>query len=46
VDPDAVEMLSGVGLCIGVLYFCDDRRNGKGSFGDEFGASHCNQWEV
>jgi len=29
---------------MGVLDWGGDRRRGKGSFGGEFGASHCNQW--
>jgi len=46
VDPDAVGMVGGVGLCIDVLDFDGDRRRVRGSFGDEFGAFHGNQWEV
>ena len=44
-DPDALGMVSGVGL-VWVLDFGGDRRGGRGSFGSEFGASHCNQLEV
>ena len=45
-DPDAVGMVGGVGLCIGVLDFVSDRRTGRGSFGGEFGAFQGNQWKV
>ena len=34
--------VSGVGLGMGVLDGGDDCRRGRGSFGGEFGASHCN----
>jgi len=44
VDPDAVGMVSGVGRGMGVLDGGRDRRRGRGSFGGEFRASHCNQW--
>jgi len=44
VDPDAVGMVSGVGLGMGTLDGSGDRRRGRDSFGGEFGASHCNQW--
>jgi len=37
-------VVSGVGLGMGVLDFGGDRGRGMGSFWDEFGASHCNQW--
>ena len=37
-------VVSGVGRGMGVLDEGGDRRRGKGSFGGEFGASHCNQW--
>jgi len=37
-------VVSGVGLGMGVLDFGGDRRRGSGSLGDEFAASHCNQW--
>jgi len=37
-------MVSGVGLGMGVLNFGGDHRRGRGSFGGEFGASHCYQW--
>jgi len=37
-------VVSGVGRGMGVLDGGGDRRKGKGSFGGEFGASHCNQW--
>jgi len=35
-------VVSAVGL--GVLDFGGDRRRERGSFGGEFGTSHCNQW--
>jgi len=38
------EMVRGVGRGMGVFDGGGDRRRGKGSFGDEFGTSHCNQW--
>jgi len=44
VDPDAVGMVSGVGRVMGVLDGGGDRQRGRGSFGGEIGASHCNQW--
>jgi len=37
-------LVSGVCQGIGVIDDGGDRRTGRGSFGDEFGASHCNQW--
>jgi len=37
-------MVNEVGLGMGVLDFCGDRRRGNGSFRGEFVASHCNQW--
>jgi len=37
-------LVSGVGRRMGVLDGGGDRRRGRGSFGGEFGASHCNQW--
>ena len=37
-------MARGVGRGMGVLDGGADRRRGRGSFGGEFGASHCNQW--
>jgi len=43
-DPDAVWMVSGVSGGTGVLDGGDDRQRERGSFGGEFGASHCNQW--
>jgi len=36
-------MVSGVGRGAGVLVGGGDRRRERGSFVDEFGASHCNQ---
>ena len=39
-------MVSEVGRMIGVLDAGGDHRRERGSFGDEFGASHCNQWEL
>ena len=36
--------MSGIKLGMGVLDFGGERRRGRGSFGGEFGASHCNQW--
>jgi len=36
-------MVSGVSRMMGVLDWVIIV-DGKGSFGDEFGASHCNQW--
>ena len=38
--------VSGVGLDIGVLDFGGNIRRRRGSFGGEFGESHCKQWEV
>jgi len=38
-------MMSGVGRGMGVLDGGSDRLRERGSFGGEFGASHCNQWE-
>ena len=35
-------MMSGVGRGMSVLDGSGDRRRGRGSFGGEFGASHCN----
>jgi len=35
-------VVSGVELSMGVLG--GDCRRGRGSFGGEFGTSHCNQW--
>jgi len=46
VYPDAVGLVSGVGHGKGVRDFGGDSRRGRGSFGGEFGASHCKQWEV
>jgi len=37
-------VVSGVGRDMGVLDGSGDRRRERGSFGGEFGASHCNQW--
>jgi len=37
-------VVSGIKLGMGVLDFGGERRRGRGSFGGEFGASHCNQW--
>jgi len=37
-------VVSGVGRGMGVLDGDGDRPRGMGSFGSEFGASHCNQW--
>ena len=37
-------VVSGVGRGTGVLDGGGDRRRGRGSFGGEFWASHCNQW--
>jgi len=37
-------VFSGIGRGMGVLHGGNDRRRGRGSFGGEFGASHCNQW--
>jgi len=31
---------------MGVLDGGGDRRRGRDSFGGEFGASHCNQWDL
>jgi len=39
-------VVSGVGLCMGVLDFGGHCRRGRGSFVGEFGASHCNQWDL
>jgi len=36
--------VNGVGRGMGVLDWGGDRRRRRGSFGGEFGASHCNQW--
>jgi len=38
------EVVSGVGRGMGVLDGGGDRRRRRGSFGGEFGVSHCNQW--
>jgi len=39
------EVVNGVGRGMGVLDEGGDRRTGRGSFGSEFGASHClRQW--
>jgi len=38
------EVVRGVGRGMGVLDWGGDRWRGMGSFGGEFGASHCNQW--
>jgi len=35
-------VVSGVGLDMGVLDFRGDRQRGMGSYGGEFGVSHCN----
>jgi len=37
-------VVSGVGLDMGVLDFGGDCQRGRGSFGGEFWAPHCNQW--
>jgi len=37
-------MVSGVGLGMGVLDGGGDCQRGRCSLGNEFGASHCNQW--
>ena len=37
-------VVRGVGRGTGVLDGGVDRRRKSGSFGGEFGASHCNQW--
>jgi len=37
-------IVSGVGRYMGVLDRGRDRRRRRGSFGGEFGASHCKQW--
>ena len=34
-------VVNGIGREMGVLDGCCDRRRGRGSFGGEFGASHC-----
>ena len=39
-------MMSGIGRGMGILDGGGDRRRGKGSFGGEFGASHCNQCDA
>jgi len=39
-----IGMVSGVARDICVLDRGGDRRRGRGSFGGEFGAPHCNQW--
>jgi len=39
-------VMSGVGRGMGVLDGGSDRRRGRGRFGGEFEASHCNQWEL
>jgi len=39
-------VVSGVSRGMGVLDGGGDRRRGRGSFGDKFGASHSNQWEL
>jgi len=44
VDPDAVWMVIGFGRGMVVLDGDGYRRRGRGSFGVEFGAYHCNQW--
>jgi len=31
---------------MGVLDFDGDRRRGRSSFGGEFGASYCNEWDL
>jgi len=46
VDRDAVEMVVGMGLCIGVLDFGGDRRREGAVLGSEFGALHGSQWKV
>jgi len=38
-------MVSGVSREMGVLDGSGDCGRGRGSFGGEFGASHCNQWD-
>ena len=38
--------VSGVGRKMGVLDGGGDRQRRRGSFGSEFGASHCNQWRL
>jgi len=37
------EVVSGVGQGMGVLDGNSYRRRGRGNFGGEFGASHCDQ---
>jgi len=39
-------MVSGVGRGMGVLDGGGNRQRGRGSFGGEFGAFHCNQWRL
>ena len=44
-DPDAVEIMSGVSRGMFVLYRGRDLQRGRSSFWDELGPpSHCNQW--
>jgi len=38
-------VVSGVGRGMGVLDRGGDRRSGRGIFGDEFEAFHCNRWD-
>jgi len=37
-------VVSVIGRGMGVLDGVADRRRGRGSFGSEFGVSHCNEW--
>jgi len=48
-DPDAVwggERGPSRDGCISLLDWGGDRRRGRGSFGGEFGASYCNEWDL
>jgi len=37
-------VVSGVGRRTGILDCGGDCQRGRGSFGGEYGVSHCNQW--
>ena len=40
------EVVSGIGRGMGVLDGSGDRRMAKAVLEGEFGASHCNQWDL
>ena len=45
-NTDTVGVVTGISRETGVLNGGDYWQRGRGSFEDEFGASHCNQWRL